>query len=324
MNMLEEFLNFEKNNITLFAKEVLSDYYIEDLFNELLNVYIDNRYYNYYSDDDISFEDNIMNHVEKAFFNVTDDMEENEKKKAVENYLIFNFILYFDGVLYIDESIFNLLLIKYRKKLFNIEDALFQENITKFIYNTNKKREKFYKIFDTKDFNLNETITSLDNVVDIELYHNINFPKIYSDYAIDRVFDSSSISEDKMFVEYQLVTRNILKDIKDCNFDKNYLLEFSDALFENKEGLKNILETFNNDCFKSQAIFKIKYEDYCKYGNDVKDMIKEGFNLAMVLDDEEVEDLFVFNMFKYIIVDKDSKYCTNKVINDKIIIVKER
>ncbi len=321
MNMLDEFLNFEKNNITLFAKEVLSDYFNEQVFSELLNTYVDNRYYNYYSDNDISFEDNIMNRVEKTFINATEGIDEFEKKKIIENYLVYNFILYFDGVLYTDESIFNALLKKYRKKLFNVDDALFQENISKFIYNTNKKREKFYKIFDTKDFFLNESITSLDNVVDIELKHNINFPKIYSDYAIDRVFESSSISEDKMFVEYQLVTRNILKDIKDCNFDKNYLVEFSDSLFENKEGLKKLLETFNNDCFKSQAIFKIKYEDYCKYGNDVKDMIKEGFNLAMELDEEEVEDLFVFNMFKYIMVDKNSKYCTNKVINDKIIIV---
>jgi hypothetical protein len=320
--MLEEFLNFEKNNITLFAKEVLSEYFDEQTFSELLNAYVDNRYYNYYTDNDISFEDNIMNHIEKTFFNVTDGMDEDTKKKAIENYLIFAFILYFDGVLYIEDSIFNSLLGKYRKKLFKIDDDLFQENISKFIYNTNKKREKFYKIFDTKDFSLCETITSSDNVVNVELKHNINFPKIYSDYAIDRVFDSSSISEDKMFVEYQLITRKILKDIKDCNFDKNYLLEFSDALFENKDGLKSLLETFNNDCFKNQAVFKIKYEDYCKYGNDVKDMIKEGYNLAMELDnEEEVEDLFIFNMFKYIMVDKDSKYCTNKVINDKIIIV---
>ena len=98
--------------------------------------------------------------------------------------------------------------------------------------------------------------------------------------------------------------------------------EFPAALFENKEGLKNLLGIFDNDCFKNQAVFKIKYEDYCKYGNDVKDMVKEGFILAMELDnEEEVEDLFIFNMFKYIIVDKDSKYCTNKALNDKIIII---
>lgn len=322
MNMLEEYLNFEKNNITLFAKEVLSDYFDENIFNPLLNVYVDDRYYNYYSDTDISFEDNIMNHLEKTFFNLTEGIEEEEKKKAIENYLIFTFILYFDGVLFVEDQIFNSLLKKYRMKLFKIDDDLFQENISKFIYNTNKKREKFYKIFDTKDFSISEASTSLDNVVNIELKHNINFPKIYSDYAIDRVFDSNSISEDKMFVEYQLVTRNILKDIKECNFDKNYLLEFPAALFENKEGLKNLLGIFDNDCFKNQAVFKIKYEDYCKYGNDVKDMVKEGFILAMELDnEEEVEDLFVFNMFKYIIVDNDSKYCTNKVLNDKIIIV---
>ena len=38
MNALKEYINFEKNNINNFAKEVLSDYYDEDLFNKLLNI----------------------------------------------------------------------------------------------------------------------------------------------------------------------------------------------------------------------------------------------------------------------------------------------
>ena len=322
MNMLEEYLNFEKNNITLFAKELLSEKFDENIFNPLLNIYVQNRYYNYYSENDLTFDDNIMEHLEKTFINITKDLDKEAKSKVIDNYLVFNFILYFDGVSFIDESIFYSLLKKYRMKLFNFDDKLFQENITKFIYNTNKKREKFYKIFETKDFYLKETPTNLENVTDIVLGYNIDFPKLYSEYAIDRVFESIAISEEKMFVEYQLITLNILKDIRSCNFDKYYLLEFPTSLFENKEGLKNLLDTFSNDCFKTQSVFKIKYEDYCKYGNDIKDMIKDGYLLAIELnDEEEIDDLIIFNIFKYIIVSKDSKYCTNKEINDKIIIV---
>lgn len=321
MNMLEEFLKFEKNNITLFAKEVLSDLFDENLFTVLLNNYVQNRYYNYYSNDEISFDENIMNHLEKSYNNLTDGADEETKKKLIENFLVFNFILYFDGVLYVDDDIFFSLLDKYRKRLFNLDDKLFHDNIARLIYNTEKKREKFYKYFETKDFYITESSTSVDNVVNIKLNHSIDFPKIYSDYAIDRVFESAVISEEKMFVEYQLVTLNILKDIKDCNFDKNYLLEFPSAFLEDKETLKTILTSFDNDCFKSQSIFKVTYADYCKHGNDIKDLIKEGYLLAIELDDEEIEDLIVFNIFKYIIVDKDSKYCNDKAINDKIIIV---
>ena len=322
MNMLEEYLKFEKNNITLFAKEILSDFYDENLFNSLLNVYIENRYYNYYCENDLTFDDNIMNHLEKAFINATEGLEKEEKKKAIENYLVFNFVLYFDGVSYIEDPVFYTLLKKYRMKLFNIDDKLFQENISKFIYKTERKREKFYKLFETKDFYLSETPTNMENVIDIVLKYNIDFPKIYSDYAIDRVFDSNTICEEKMFVEYQLVTLEILKDIRACNFDKNYLVEFPVSLLENKDGLKTLLSSFSDDCFKNQSVFKIKYEDYCKYGNDVKEMIKDGYLLAIELDeDEEIEDLIIFNIFKYIIVEKDSKYCTNKEIFDKIIIV---
>lgn len=322
MNMLDEYLNFEKNNITLFAKEILSEYFDETIFEALLNVYVENRYYNYYSENDLTFDDNIMHHLEKKIINLTEGMDKDAKSKVIDNYLVFNFILYYDGVLYIEDPLFFSLLKKYRMKLFNIEDNLFQDNITKFIYNTDRKREKFFKIFETKDFYLEETSTSLENVTDIVLKHKIDFPKIYSDYAIERVFDSNGISEDKMFVEYQLVTLKIIKDIKECCFDRNYLIEFPTSILENKEGIKALLDPFSNDCFKNQSIFKIKYEDYCNHGNDIKDLIKEGYLFAIELeDDDELEDLFIFNIFKYIIVDKDSKYCTNKAINDKIIIV---
>ena len=322
MNMLEEFLNFEKNNITLFAKEILSDYYDENIFIPLLNVYVENRYYNYYSDNDLTFDENIMSYLKKRFLSLTEGMSEEEKDKKEENFTIFNYILFFDGVYVIDDPVFFPLLEEYRTKLFNLDDKLFKENIARFIYNTDKKREKFYKMFESKDFYLEETPTNNDDVTDIVLRYNIEFPKIYSEYAIDRVFDSVVISEEKMFVEYQLITLKIIQDIKNCIFDRYYLIEFPTSLFENKEGLNALLSDFNNDCFKNQSVFKIKYEDYCKYGNNVKDMIKDGYLMAIELDDEEeIEDLIIFEIFKYIIVDKDSKYCKNEAINDKLIIV---
>jgi hypothetical protein len=323
--MIEQFLNFEKGNIILFAKELLSDYYVEEFFNLLLDQYIENRYYNYFDNEDVekSFDDNIMDSLEKKFISLSEGTDPETQKKLVENYLVFNFVMCFDGVTYVEESVFLSLLCKYRKKLFKKdEDKIFQEDILKIINTSNKKREKFYKYFETKDFYLLENQTNRYDVTDITLRYSIEFPKLYSEYAIDRVFDSDSISEEKMFIEYQLVTEKILKDIKNCNFEKNYLLEFPEALLANKDALKGILDTFNNDCFKNQSVFKIKYEDYCKHGSAIKDMIKSGYLLAIELDDEDkIEDLIIFNIFKYIIVSSGSKYCNNASINDKIIII---
>ena len=86
----------------------------------------------------------------------------------------------------------------------------------------------------------------------------------------------------------------------------------------------NIIETIN---LKPNTLiynyFNAIFEFFKLYSNTpVKDMIKEGYLLAIELDDEEeIEDLNIFNIFKYIIVNKDSKYCTNKGLFDKIIIV---
>lgn len=325
MNMMEQFLNFERGNIRAFAKELLSDYYVEDFFNSLLEDYIANRYYNYYSseDEDKSFDDNIMDNLQKKFASLSEGSDEETQKKLMENYLAFNFVLCFDGVTYIEDSVFLTLLSKYRKKLFKKEeDKLFEENIMKLMSTSSKKRDKFYKYFETKDFYLDINPTNNKNVKDVVLKYSMEFPKLYSEYAIDRVFESDVISEEKMFVEYQLITLHILKDIKNCNFEKNYLLEFPEALLSNKDALNSTLNTFNNDCFKNQSVFKVKYIDYCKYGNVIKDLIKNGYLLAIELDDEDsIDDLIIFNIFKYIIVNEGSKYCTNASINDKIIII---
>ncbi|MBR1385921.1 MAG: hypothetical protein IJ568_03725 [Bacilli bacterium] len=323
MNMLDEYIKFEKNNISLFAKEVLADYYDEEIFAKLLNTYIENRYYNFYSDIDLNLEENIFDHLSKTLEKLVEGVDLDTKSKINEMYLLFNYILCFDEVNIINDKTLVRLLCDYRRELFSMNDTIFQSNISKFIDSTRKKREKFFDYFHTDDFYIKKYMTSKENVIDIELNHKIKFPKLYSEYAIDRVFSTGDINEDRLFVEYYLITNVIIRDIRACIYDNYYLIEFATSLFDNKEKYEKLLNVASDDCFKNQTVMKITYNDYVKHNGNVKDMIRDGFKFAILIRDDDVkeEDFLLLDIFEYIIVNKNSKYCNTSEKNDKIIII---
>ena len=55
-------------------------------------------------------------------------------------------------------------------------------------------------------------------------------------------------------------------------------------------------------------------------------MIRDGYKFAIFVKDEDVDpdDFILFNIFEYIIVNKNSTYCKDMKENDKIIIVNDR
>ena len=322
MNALFEYVNFERNNINNFAKETLSDYYDEELFNKLLNVYVNSRYYNYNNYSIETLNDNILKDLKGELSKLIVGVEKDVKKKLKEMYIVFYYVMMFDGVIKVSEAKLVNILSKYRDELFNQSDPIFKENIAKFIEKTKNKRNDFINFFKSDDFALKKRSTSNDNVFDITLNHKIDFPKIYSEFAIDRVYNSGNINEDKLVVLYYMISSIIIKDIKKCVFNNFYLLEFAPSLFENKEKFTNTLEIIDNDMFRNEVYFKISFKDYSKYGGSVKDLIKIGYKFVLECNDEDLKgDSFVLSsMFDYIIVDKDSKYINEN--NKNIIYIK--
>ena len=261
MNMLEEYIKFEKNNINNFAKENLAELYDAELFEPLLDTYIKTRYYNYYDEEDTNLEESIFKKLNKTLTRLMDGKDSDVKDKLAEMYVLFNYILCFDEVNEMDDKGLIKLLCDHRKDLFGTFDTIFQENITKLITSTKKKRKKFLDYLSSDDFNLERYTTSKDNIIDIELNYKLKFPKIYSEYAIDRVFNSEDIGEDKLLIEYYLITELIIKDIKANMTNNRYLIEFTSSLFEDKERLQKALTIVESECFKAQSVFKISLED---------------------------------------------------------------
>ena len=174
------------------------------------------------------------------------------------------------------------------------------------------KKNKFMSNFFSKNFEVNYYLTNLKKVYNVTISHNIKFPKLYSEYAIDKVYNTDIIGEDKLFIEYQMVNVRFLSEIIQGDFSKNYLLEFQTTIFDKKEKLVRLLKLIDNDITKENFSMKIDYFYYKNNRDNVLDLINNGYNFCIFLDnsynpDDENNNL-INTVFKYIMIKVNSKY----------------
>ena len=327
-NIINEYIEFQRKTIGFCIKKIIEDYFVEEYFNELFSIYVDARYYDYYNYSSNDLENNICKLLRKKALELMQDNTEENNAKIKEILFSFNFVLYLDEVKTIDKnSTFINYVYKYRKELLNKDEVEFKTFLLKYIEDNRDKRDKFINKFTCHDFFVKFFSTTKTGVFDVSLNYRLEFPKLYSDYAIDRVFNTGVVGEDKLSIEYIFITLRVLDDVRACVFDKNYLLEFAPSLLEKKTKIEGILEIINNDCVKDKVSLKIDYDTYKTYKDNIFDMMKEGYSFAIMLNDENILSDSYFDsleMFKYIILNNDSKYCHMMSSNDKIMKVNKK
>ena len=132
--------------------------------------------------------------------------------------------------------------------------------------------------------------------------NNVKIPDLFSDIAINRVYNSGIINEDKMTVFYLLTEREILVDMENFDSDNKYLIEFPQSLIDKKNKLSSLLKTMDSDYLKERMIFKVLYSDYLNKKDDYDKLIHDGYSLAVIID-EEVNNTTLLNIFSYIILE---------------------
>ena len=323
-NVILEYLEFQKAKITSLAQIILKNFYDEAIFEKFLTTFIDIRYYNYYDTEGEPLETYICKRLRKdAMFLMEGNTDEDYLTKVKENLFVFNYILYFTNVKNCADDSFIDSISDYQKKLLLIETPNVKEELDNFIKDYAVKKKNYFDGLNTNDFKLYIKDTSNFKISNIFIDHNISFPKLYSDYAIERVFNDGKVNEEKLIVEYIMLSKYIIEDIEEMNYESKYLVEFTSSLFENREKLNKILNIGATDIFKDKVIFKVYYKEIKDYMDILKDLIKDGFLFAVKIEDEEIpqEDLSFLDIYKYIILNPDSKYCHNDRIDDKIIIL---
>lgn len=322
-NISNDYVNFVKKSITNYTKIIMEKNFNKEIFDTLLNTYINTRYYNYYDSKYKNYSLNINYYLKDEVLKLmqTDNQKYNELAK--KTYLIFKYIIYFDNVLEYD-SLDKIVddIIEFRIKNFELYSESFAKEFTSFVKEDNKRKKTYLESLKNDKLILTNTKTNKSNVFFANLLPTMTFPKIYSNYSINKVYNEGIINEDKLFITYHLVNKELLLNAIKGIYDIKYIVDFPLSILEKKDKTTRLLNTINSEVTRDNVIMNITYSNYLNNKESIESMIKDGYKFSVILDDKydcQEESKIWLSIFSYIILDKDTPFDYEK---EKIIIKK--
>ena len=326
-NIMDTYLNFTEKKIKKYMRMIFSQYYDEKIVSEYLKTYVNARYYNIRNTekparafylrilDELEYKEDLL--MEKC----EEEAESLDEKQAKLNKIhkvkeVFGYVLFFDNVRNIEnfksidslkeivEKIIDLVNSDYEiKNPKDVEDKLYKEVKSNMI-----DKDVFLEKFETDEFSLSFEATEFnEDFYNVKLQHNVKMPMQYSEQAIEKVFTEGIIAEDKLQIEYILLSTIAIRDIVNGNFKDAYIAEFEPSLFKKKQKLNGILDLISNQALQEKINLNISYSDYKKNQKNVLDYTSKGYNFVITLDEavKSVEDVEKLKMFKLVIAPKD-------------------
>ena len=312
-----EYIKFVDNFLTDYYKEILGSKYDKDFVRPFIEKYIDVRYYNKYSVEGANFTQ-ILN---KELNNVAKDLiTNNEKKKDIikDIFALFSYVLFIDGCNHFNDI--NVLL----KALFSDENIKLKftveskRQLVSIIKGYISKKIDFFKIFNTDEFYLKGKKYE-DHLYNIDLGNRCNISKLYSEYAVDKAYNSEVVLENRIYLTLIMITSKILSEVIALNFSNNYVINFPASLFEKPKKIMRFLKALDDELLKEKISLKVYYRDYKKYKKYIRQLITDGYSFSLELDESyntDFEDLFLFSN---ILVSKKYNYY-DIIINSKDVI----
>ena len=308
-NLMEQYVKNTKSFLKSFTKIFFAEKYNEKISDEFISTYIDSRIYSYGEAEQRFFYRRIYASLVKRKKELEKEFPKLDEKIFEDNLRLYQFIFYIDGVRPIgDLDEFVRLICASRKIKFDVKDAIknFQGRVLKAIKDYEQEKENFFKPFETTDFELDiEKYTLIDNTYKVDIKYNFKIPYIYSNKVINEVFNEGIIKEDKLIIEYTLLTMVCIKDINKGNFTTKYLVEFANTLLKKQSKLKQTLKTINNSAIQDKVFLKITYQDFEENKELIYDLMKDGYRFAIILDDTfnpTLINLRKLSIFKYMLV----------------------
>lgn len=312
--IVDKYIDFSLKNIYKYLKLILDKYYDKEIINPLVETYINIRYYNT-DQKSKNLEKNINYFLKQKSSYLIND--KNEQKVKLSFY-VFKYILYFDNVILYDN------LKDIMDEILKFKTSQFLDNniqeLTKLVKENEKRKNDFLKSFTSNHFLLELNKTNKKNIYFVDLKNNIKFNKIYSSYSINKVYTSGIVNEQKDFIIYSLLSIEILNNVINGIFNQEYIVDFPLSILEKKQKTNRLFNIINNEMIKNSLVLKFTYSSYLDNKDIINDWIKEGFKVAIIIDDKynyEIKEKMWLDIFKYIIIDQDKK---NFFDEDNIII----
>ena len=322
INITDQYIELTKKQITSYMKLIFERKFNKEYNEQYIEKYINIRYYNYYENDiNSTIRRKILDHLKQTEENIVVDHVQD--RELIQNMRVFfYYILYFDNVVYYKDLKKTIEKIaKLRIKILNKKEDEFEENLYQKMIKFQEKKEELIKRFEAEEFSLKiSNYPDKLNIYRVNLKYQIKFPLLYSEFAIKKAFNTGTVNEDKLTIEYYLTVVQILKDIIKLNFKRQYIVEFADTLLKKPKKLKSLLNIINNSAIQDKICLKIKYEQFVAQKENIYGLMREGYRFAIILDNSfevDYKNIESLDSFKYIILNKNLKNYDEIIKNSK-------
>ncbi len=324
-SVMNNYLKLIKNNINEYMKIILDNKYNKSICDEFIDVYTSVFYYDSYNLERKNKQKNEINkNINEVYNKLISSNFNIDKSKVIDViYDFFEDVLNLES-LYKNEKEYEKILEKIndlRKEKIHKEDEEFKVKLIEKIKENLVKRKEFLEKYESKEFYIQKKKKDT-HLYNIELKYNIKFPMIYSEKAINKVFNSDIVSEDKLFIEYMLISIQIINDIENGIYNQNYLVEFTESLFEKKQKISRLLYVIDNQAIQDRLSFVIDYKNFIKYKDEIYNFVKSGFKIAINLDESfefDAVELKRLTIFSYVLIDSNFEYYQDVLKNKNIL-----
>lgn len=325
-NIVQKHISDTQKRFKKYFSMILKSKYDREVADELIQAYIDSRYYNYEVNNTIRiFHRRIYEAIRVKAETLRAELPD---KIDIIDYTqeLFQYFFYFDYVRKnVEISKVIKLISEKREKKYNLRNPDTKNFIKEFsnlVESDLNKINHLLKLYDsTKDFEI--TLKKLDDTMyRVKLLYNFDFPEIFSKEIIEETFETDVIGEDRLFVEYPMIANEVLKEILNGNFSRIYVVDFAESLLKKKKKLEQLLEILENQAAQDKIYFEIKFEDFVKNKKEVFEIIKRGFKFALVTNSEmpkfTKDELQITEVFGCIFADTNDVN-KKRYKNDKIL-----
>ena len=268
----------------------------------IIKSYIDAKYYNFCGEINLEYNAKNMNtRIEEALKEVAEnkkkkykgsDKDYNEKVDKYTNLMILINRLEQD---YKKEETIDEKKETYRKRIdkyypIELKEKDFKTLLSRII-KIQRKHNSVIKFLlnklETGIFELKMNDMKEKNTYSVELQHNIQFSKVYSEYIVDKTYSEGVVAEDKVEVLASLLQAQLVKNMLNGVYGIKYIVYLPETLCEKEKKLDKVLNYFNDPFAKNSINFLIKFEALNKNKKTIRAMAKEGFHFSTDLTNVE-------------------------------------
>lgn len=322
INLMDEYMKSIKVNMTQFLKVCLETKYVKKIADDFIDKYLEIRYYGLIeAKKGLTVKNKLLTEFKKLKEELIN--EDSKKTKNIElTYIFFDRCMAFNEKTDKEEILDEVnLTINLRKEHLGLNDENeFREKINHEIIEAELAKEKVLEKAESDKFYLRFSNFKTTTLKKVNLKYNIKFPSIYSNDSISKVFNSGTINEDKLFVEFYLIASQIIKDIEGANYRKQYVVDIVDSILEKPQKLARLMEIVRNSSIQDRLLLNINHDVLNKSKDEVYELLRSGYKIVLTVDDDFVIDeasIQRLGIYQYVLVDSTSK-CYSELIKNKV------